>query len=836
MMQRAVLAMALAASVAAGPVRAAEAVVFPGGTLPARVPTDLSKDNKELRTWVHWEGASVLADPRRPDSDVRKVVFLEEFFLGGQYQLAGGAEFWLLVRPADPTAGDWTVREHVGWLRKEHALPPVPAGALPQPLKEQPSGIHRKCMLVNRLEEVRRPAAMGNLIAFHDRPDEARKVRVRRALFQIYYLFDETKTHFFLGTAPDFGKPKDALLGWVDKGRVCQWNTREAVEFNKEHIAQREQPALVFQKREELENYLKIRPSLQAVRAGKFQPGPLAIEDLTVKDWKYYQPRFPLVSDEDRKYQSYEPVGGFPIFKVGIIGDVYGANGQPILTANRVSDLQRQVRDLREQVNTIQVVFVIDATFGMDRWFKAGAQAVREIMRTVQNLGGEGADRPRVEFSVNFYRDKEDGKARFEGNAFTDKETAVLDLLEKQRALGGGQPLDAVFYGICRALEPEKGSGRRSKFADNATKILVVIGDDGNDPDDKEHSLEQVCQRLIEAGGRQPIAFFAVSVGDQKESVYRLFTEQAQEISRRLADREQAARARAYKDRRQAMPPELARLVETLAGQTVVSQDPRKVAGAIKERFDLSLREMQIKKKLLRDLETGTLPGADERIALDRDDPLAQTYGVVWQQQFLDLIKSHNLDPLLLAREGVQLFNVGWTAYRDPRESAPAGAPVPATLRHVVLMDKSELKKLEQMLQNVLQHWNPRALEQTWKESLDNIIRGDVRVQRTDSPADLMRLHLGVVVHDIGLLHLTFDQLQRKGALEMSELRAELKKKLDLMEDVLQEQQADYRRMKKDGQWEWVRENVRPRKYWWSNEQDEQTRDQRAWIDRAILP
>ena len=253
---------------------------------------------------------------------------------------------------------------------------------------------------------------------------------------------------------------------------------------------------------------------------------PAAKEDLNVRAWKHYQPRFPAIYDDDRDLQGRPIRGGdglfYPVYKIGYIGDVFvpgGPGQQAIMIPGPVIAEQRQkAREVLRQAAKIQVVFVIDATFSMDDWFSDENQGkvgrvetiVRQIMKATQDLRdeefkvGQSQLRPSVEFSMNFYRDREDGELAFESNGFLGAADA-LRILNKQKAIGGGKPFEAVFYGLSQALD-------RVKFDDFATKLVILIGDSGNYPED-DLTADKTAEQFFHGRQRRWIVFFAVVVG-----------------------------------------------------------------------------------------------------------------------------------------------------------------------------------------------------------------------------------------------------------------------------------------------------------------------------------
>ncbi len=485
---------------------------------------------------------------------------------------------------------------------------------------------------------------------------------------------------------------------------------------------------------------------------------------------------------------------------------------------------------MKEQASTIQVTFLLDATFSMDRWFPVAENAVKSIMQGVRDRVRDTEIEPKVEVAVNFYRDREDGRLAFEANPFGG-EADALKLLSRQKPLGGGQPYEMVFGGVCKTLE-------QTPFKPAAVKILIVIGDDGNDPKDAQFSLEKVCKNLVDAGGATPIGFFAIAVGKKESDARRTFISQMREITRRLTNSQlEVFRAAGVSS----LDEQSLAALRTLTGQVKVTDDPKEVVEAIRNRFELAMAEMRFRRKQLNDLKGGAVdvddvpnlvasndakpPAADENLGV---------YGVVWQQQMMELVKREGLEPLQLARQGVQLFHEGWVAERDPYESALANGDVPMQVRHVALIHKSELRRLSVVLEVALKQWRPEALDRTWSDALAEIVGERPQVLRSKTPAELIKMHVHGIKSKSGLLALTFDELSRVSAAQISELRTELDLKNRRIRDLLDELRASYKPESRVvggvRHVEFTRKPLGKAPVWWGDG------DLRAWIDRDVLP
>ncbi len=836
----------------AGALPGAEAELqFPAGARPDTVPRDpAARHDEMLKCLVHTRGAPVYARPSAESNVVERTGFLDDFYVAGRSP--DKAYLFLVTVASEATFPDLPVRTCHGWIRRRHCLVfSGDARSGPEGLVDPRTSIHHKALLVNRLERSDGVTTLLTKVPFVDRPDGEGKPLGARALFTIYYVFAEKRDdagqaeYLLLGREPrvnDVVLDRHEILGWVPAHRACRWNTREAVEFNKCDVAagKRTQPCRIFLHADEVKAYLEV--------ADDREVAPIAEEDMSVRQWQYDQARFPLIEDESGP--SVVSIRGNTLYKIGFIGDVFDYSSEtgtvrPIATRREIEQLRDKVEALRQRTSKVQACFLIDGTFSMDSWIAAAGEAVRAIVRGMQDRFLAGRH---LEVSVNYYRDRDD-PAPVDFHPF-QRPSVALGLLDPEKAVGGGEPYEMTFAAICRRLEmrdeqtaDDSTGGRRPErmaFDPEAVKILIVIGDDGNDPDDRSYSIETVCRRIASAGGASPIGFLALPVG--KETEYRqTFVSQMRQIAEKLATAELAE----YSEGETEPDAELLRRVEALSARVVVTSDTDEIVEAISERFALALAEKEYYQRCLQYLHAGTEIPESVAAALQRaggdgeEDPAqaARTFGVVWKHRMDNMIARHNLERLQLAAHGVQLFHEGWIAEEDPQERPVSGRPPPA-IRHVVLMHKSELNELLTVLSMVIRHWQPSALRLAWKEALDKVTGKDVSVSLHVSPLELMRKHFGIKVKK-GLLALTLDDLSRQSAGSLVEAREALEASYYRLKHAYDDQDADYYWVDvgATGRRAFRFRNVRRRDYWWyADGADEFRSEGRAWIEREMLP
>src|SRR5262249_8974790 len=128
-------------------------------------------------------------------------------------------------------------------------------------------------------------------------PTATAKRRTAFQLFNIFFVYAETKEFVLLGTNQQLKDNVEVVRGWIPKGRVAFWTTREAVEWD--------QPSTLEGKRKKQGAILKTLDS-----ATKWDDGDkVPEEDLLFtefftdkgvsKGYKYDDPRFPCLDTQN---------------------------------------------------------------------------------------------------------------------------------------------------------------------------------------------------------------------------------------------------------------------------------------------------------------------------------------------------------------------------------------------------------------------------------------------------------------------------------------------------------------------------------------------------------
>ena len=514
------------------------------------LPKERSKDKKPKEVWVASEGYQPRSRPERsaPPSGAPAAKFCEFYRCVSDWQAAAkdGGEFLLL---AQGNSEDRNFR-HIGWVEKKFCI-------LGNEAEQTGLKIARKALLVNTPESTTEAMELKKQgKAFIDVPvrlsaepgKENEGVSRVLKLFNVHFIYGDTKPgdkssgHLLIGTSPNFnyGKSReeqngliymrDVILGWVPKSRVCEWDTREAMEWNWRNTLPNETerrglPGVVYRSMEDAD---------RAIDGEKAEPILQEVFDQTTRISTYQQVktdkmRFPVLDFRDANGRQVTPPTNTKAGRlhcVGFVGGYVDEKGEVIANADQVEDYQRKLQDLEREIEQTEILFVIDSTASMEKYVAGAADTIDRIVRAVR------ADKSRkVRIGLSLYTDTDaKTKPRLENtvivrplvdatDAAAEKFITDLRKMAKDGLDSGGDPREQMFYGIRRGID-ECG------FTPFARRIVVVIADmadhdmnkDGQDTEERK-----IVERLVEYKpnpknpnqpllAASPIDFFAIHV------------------------------------------------------------------------------------------------------------------------------------------------------------------------------------------------------------------------------------------------------------------------------------------------------------------------------------
>lgn len=751
--------------------------VLPGGATP--VSAFISSEDAEIREAPE-EGREVIARAR----------FLTPYYVAqGPDSKTDG--FVLLAVPGKQTKdGDFKVKDFVGWARVQDCL-------LARTALKNEHGIFRKAIIVNDPQRLKATIDAEGLKAVPALNGPGRRVDgssydqlTTLGLYDFFYIYAEQKradgTYLLIGDRPEIvsrRKPEEAVLGWVNDDRIFRWDTRQAIEFNKDNLKERiaevpegERGVRIFREQKELELWMK---------GVKTPPGsdeplePIAQEDTAVTFWRYNWPRYPILSRVEGKRRA----GG--LLQIGFIGDmIYVDTQKEGLKARGVTDAAQTIEQIKMKLRNIDLFFVVDSTGSMQRYFAAAAKAVREIADQV-DAAYEPTDpsRPNIRYSVVLYRDygdedREDSYLTKRLPLTSDVDGVAKFFSEEPpppNGAGGDEP-EAVFHGVYTAV-----NSAADEMKELSSRAVVVMGDKGNHPEDvRGYDVVKLSKFLKE----RQADFYSVHVANDEQL-------------RRDPD------VRLFRDQMNLMRTQLSMPMNTTY---YAEQKPEVVAKSIVQALDRVREDVDRIARMADELKRGT--GFKE---------LKKQYGLRLTDKFARMMTKAGLDPEVFVNSSVQVFGQGWAAESDPKSGLQQ-------LKEVLLVSRVDFEVLVGYLAGFVRYRPTRENIRSLWTSVLNANLGEFETKR--NVADLIQNHVGLPIR-MKLLHQTLEEITNLSPAELSQLYEELSVDLRHMRGILSEQDIAIER---DGDQVQVK-RLGFHRYWWQAHGQEF-----AWIPLSVLP
>jgi hypothetical protein len=612
---------------------AGQPVRMADGSLPPRIYLRQAR-----RGFVTFDQLIPLAQPfvRKPASpnqhakDAKPLGFIEKRYAVLANQADGDSTFLLL--------GDSKSGKPVGWIESDFFLDRVRC------LEDPETTIPRKAM-IRTPENVLRKESQGDVMqasaAILYAPHSAAAQRKQFAWFSYHFVYDHysnaKNSYVLIGSGESFSPIDNAaevrkkIHGWVKKAEICAWNTREAFWWNHQNATQRP-PGKVWE----------YEKTAVAQRKGQ-RENSLFEEIKNPNPPPQAKSRFPKLSH--LKY----PRQNSRLYKIGWIAQK-GADGKEL------QEIQRRLIELKNSLNQIDVVFVIDDTLSMKRWFTVTNNIVDAIRNALEE------EDARVRIAISYFNDaiRGTGQHRPDNNRLQPIGSVAankqLRELRNHREVNNvnADPHEMMFDGMKQAID-------KAGFDRQALKLLIVIG---THPDKSILRNAKVGGRAIEdVAGRlkpdlsRPIEFYAIQVEPQSNEDLKQFGPQIQSVLTEFRGR----RKKDFNDTRG-------------IGAWKNSQNPAAVESMVLERFN------KLKKKNEQDQQQ-----------------LRQAIRGDWDTRFTDALKrelkDQDIDPDQLRDSAIDFYECYvWGKNKQGQQQ----------IRPWVLMKETELLRIRDFVQAIV--------------------------------------------------------------------------------------------------------------------------------------
>lgn len=360
------------------------------------------------------------------------------------------------------------------------------------------AGIYNKALLCVNLDKTH-GNDLGNI---YKNPKNKSKYDQLSADMEFYYVMKREGNLALLSRYHTTdGRSDKVLMGWVADQSYVAWNQRSCIEpswdrRDVEYFADEGREAKVYSNKQLDTCVFSIRFSSRNE-----------------------------VSRDPHLYRMHPDMLRYPILDDGT-SDLYNCStfggGGPVVIGGDVkkeSALGYSEEILREMTN-INIGIVIDGTSSMESFYPAVKDAIK---KGVKYFDG---DKYKIKVGVVIYRDYSDGEYVTETMPLTPPANPKLDMFLDSggkygiRSSRSDRTLEEAMYtGINVALD-------QLKFDAEQSNLLLVVGDCGNDRDDKKVTSDMIIDKLVDKNVH--MMAFQVRKGD--EDAFSLFNAQLQTI------------------------------------------------------------------------------------------------------------------------------------------------------------------------------------------------------------------------------------------------------------------------------------------------------------------
>ena len=324
--------------------------------------------------------------------------------------------------------------------------------------------------------------------------------------FIIRFILKETSTSKLLTNTDKLGNNalalKNNVAGWMANVHITEWDHRLCLEpaSNTQAVdAYQGFSVPVFPTREQLE---RINTS------GNIK-GAILKNQLKTQIQSPYIMRLPVL----------ENLGGRDdMKKVATVGRL----GNDEVTSDEQANLKVEVNRLTKLQKNINILFVIDGTSSMTKFYQPVAQSISRIIRNNESIGLKA----NLKFGAVVYRDYPDGAEAVSIQPLTSNYSNVEDWLMRVVCKSSDKDLpEAQYYGISEGI-------KKAGFVEGQSNVVVLIGDAGNHvPDPKGLTLEKV----VDGMSVYDLSFISFQVINGKDQSFADFNADSQDYIRGLA-------------------------------------------------------------------------------------------------------------------------------------------------------------------------------------------------------------------------------------------------------------------------------------------------------------
>lgn len=331
--------------------------------------------------------------------------------------------------------------------------------------------IHQKAFLLNQASGLKKLLkGKKEFVKIYTGPDNSITIGEKN-IYEFYFIYKKDKHRVLLGKESKFSTITidNVLVGWLDNGRIEEWNTRVALEPN-------------F--KEEAFNERKNNPNLRLVGYnGDFGANFHAKQGRVYDSQKFWDndpiliPRSQLDKETGRRFLG--TVIRFPLFsktgniiRTGVIGNINAGTLQGQMdTISEIdySSIQKDIEKMKISSRKTNVLFVIEGREELE-------DIKFSILETINKMMDE-ENGNNYSFSIAIYRDsyEEDKNNMFINLPFTSSQSKIEEFLNSQifGSAYDNEDYTVIYYNLKQAI-------LQAGFNKENTNIALVVGMGGD--------------------------------------------------------------------------------------------------------------------------------------------------------------------------------------------------------------------------------------------------------------------------------------------------------------------------------------------------------------------
>lgn len=334
---------------------------------------------------------------------------------------------------------------------------------------------------------------------FYASPEYYYETGFRAIDLEFYFVYKEDENGSAL-LMPD-SKITDNVMkdkhGWMRSGFYTPWNVRLCFESN--YNSSRADKAAVFKTKEQARAFKTGNADFES------EGDVFFCENTPTKRWSPNVVRFPVLKDEENGLAYVGTICSF--------GKSGGGYDNPVVRERARTKLNA----LRKMMNKINIVFVIDGTSSMEKYYQPLANA---MIRYMSQNDMKGVD---VQFGAVVYRNYEDEK---NGNLveicpLTSNYQTVANWIVARKCMSDSKdPYEATLYGLNYAVDKMSWSAENCNF-------MVVVGDAASRmPDKKGLTVKAIADKL----SKKHVNLVVFQANHPSRNAYDDFPSQMKEI------------------------------------------------------------------------------------------------------------------------------------------------------------------------------------------------------------------------------------------------------------------------------------------------------------------